>query len=162
MRFYELLQRVRFEDMVPTLKDFCISDRQAAGQLVYYKQAFDCLRLMKPKINDGTMRVGTSEEICSIDADIKWEKLKYLYDTAWIYNDRFESHTEDPSKRIDYFLNLIENWSKVDYRNCDSLVIVVIRDKKHPFSEEEMYKLNAFVDSCKPLDRAICRSSCHT
>ena len=61
MRFFELLQRVRFEDMVPILKEFCISDRQPVGQLAYYKQAFDCLRLMKPEINDGTMRVGMSD-----------------------------------------------------------------------------------------------------
>lgn len=288
MRFFELLQRVQFEDLIPTLKDFCISDRQPVGQLAYYKQAFDCLRLMKPEINDDTMRVGTSdgegdfwerslgktivyndglpsedgvvaahflwnctfygfkpvagynphsdeenpywmksyrilekdmifaahlsmkkyrkmnifekeeteafdklyspqcktnrskrmrlhrhevmkekydrmakvwgtiEEICSIDADINRDDLKYLYDTALIYNDRFESHTEDPSKRIDYLLDLIENWSKADYRSCDSLVISAIHDKNHPFSKEEMGKLNAFVESCKPLDRAIC------
>ncbi len=288
MKFYELLRRVRFEDMVPTLKGFCIRDRQSVGQLAYYKQAFDCLRLMKPEINDDTMRVGTSDgegdfwarslgktivyneglpsddgvvaahflwnctfygfktgagynphsdednpywmksfrimekdmafaahlslkrfhkmdilerdeteafdklysphckmnrskrmrlhrhevmqkkydrmakvwetidEICSIDADIKPDDLKYLYDTARIYNDRFESHTEDPSKRIDYLLDLIDNWSKADYRSCDSLVIDVLHDKKHPFSEEEMGKLNAFLDSCKLLDRAIC------
>ena len=61
MRLFELLQRVRFEDMVPTLKDFCINDRQFANQLAYYKQAFDCLRLMKPEINDETMRVGTGD-----------------------------------------------------------------------------------------------------
>ncbi len=288
MRFFELLQRVRFEDMVPTLKEFCISDRQPVGQLAYYKQAFDCLRLMKPEINNGTIRVGTSDgdgdfwarslgktivyndglpsddavvaahflwnctfygfktgagynphsdednpywmksfhilekdmvfaahlsmkeyrkmtifekeetgafdklyhphrkmnrskrmrlhrhevmqkkydrmakvwgtidEICSFDADVKREDLNYLYDTALIFSDRFESHTEDPSKRIDYLLDLIENWSKADYRSCDSLVIDVIHDKKHPFSDEEMDKLNAFLDSCKPLDRAIC------
>ena len=47
--------------MVPTLKEFCISDRQPVGQLAYYKQAFDCLRLMKPEINDETMRVGTGD-----------------------------------------------------------------------------------------------------
>lgn len=47
--------------MVPILKDFCISDSQSAEQLAYYKRAFDCLRLMKPEINDGIMRVGTSD-----------------------------------------------------------------------------------------------------
>lgn len=288
MRFFELLQRVRFKDMVPILKEFCISDRQPVGQLTYYKQVFDCLRLMKPEITNDTMRVGTSDgegdfwtrslgktivyndglpsddavvaahflwnctfygfrpvasynphsdeenpywmksfrilekdmafaahlsmkkyrkmtifekeetevfdkvydprrkmnrskrmrlhrheimkekydrmakvwgtvdEICSFDADIKREDLNYLYDTALIFNDRFESHTEDPSKRIDYLLDLIENWSKADYRSCDSLVIDVIHDKNYPFTEEEMDKLNAFVCSCEPLDRVIC------
>lgn len=43
--------------MVPTLKEFCISDRQPVGQLAYYKQAFDCLRLKKPEINDKTLRI---------------------------------------------------------------------------------------------------------
>ena len=288
MKLFELLQRVRFEDMVPTLREFCISDRQPAGQLAYYKQAYDCLRLMKPEINDETIRVGTSDgdsdfwertlgktviyseglpsedavvaahflwnctfygfrpvdcydpysdeenpywlksfrilekdmvfaahlsmkeyrkmtilekeeagvfdklndphrkmnrskrmrlhrhelmkekldrmakvwetidEICSFDACINHDDLKYLYDTARIYNDRFESHTLDPSKRIDYLLDLIENWSESDYRSCDSLIIEVIHDKNHPFTEEEMNNLNAFVDSCKPLDRVIC------
>ena len=279
---------MKFENMVPALKDFCTSDRQPVGQLAYYKQAFDCLRLMKPEINDDTIRVGTSDgegdfwernlgktivyndglpsddavvaahflwnctfygfkpvanynphsdeenpywmksfrilekdmafaahlsmkryrkmtifekeetevfdkvydprrkmnrskrmrlhrhelmkekydrmakvwgtidEICSFDADVKREDLNYLYDTALIYNDRFESHTEGPSKRVDYLLDLIENWSKADYRSCDSLVIDVIHDKNHPFTEEEMDKLNAFAASCEPLDRVIC------
>lgn len=99
---------------------------------------------------------GTVDEICSFDADIKRDDLKYLYDTALIYNDRFESHTEDPSNRIGYLLELIKNWSKADYRSCDSLVVEVIHDKEHPLSEDELDKLNAFVDSCRPLDRAIC------
>lgn len=288
MKLYELFRKVRFEDLVPTLTDFCISDRQSAGQLAYYKQAFDCLRLMKPDINDETMRVGTSDgdgdfwarnlgktivykdglpsndavvaahflwnctfygfkpvasynphsdeenpywmksfrilekdmafaahlsmkrywkmtifekeetevfdkvydprrkmnrskrmrqhrhevmkekygrmakvwrtidEICSFDTDIKRDDLNYLYDTVLIYNDRYESHAKDPSKRIDYLLDLIENWSKADYRNCDSLIIDVIHDNNHPLSEEEMDKLNAFMDSCKPLENVIC------
>lgn len=33
-----MLQRARFEDTIPTLKDFGFSDKQVAGRMAYYKQ----------------------------------------------------------------------------------------------------------------------------
>ena len=47
MILYELFRKVRFEDLIPVLNEFCVSDRQSAGRLAYYKQAFAAHLSMK-------------------------------------------------------------------------------------------------------------------
>ena len=48
MKLYELLSKVSFDDLVPTLNTLVIKE----NQLPYFKMAFDELRMMVPIVSD--------------------------------------------------------------------------------------------------------------
>jgi hypothetical protein len=53
MKLYELLSRVTFDDLKPTLNTLIIKE----NQLPYFKMAFDELRMMTPTINEENIDV---------------------------------------------------------------------------------------------------------
>ena len=63
MRLYELLSRVTFDDLVPTLNTLIIKE----NQLPYFKMAFDELRMMVPIINDDIIDVQMAESYIYVD-----------------------------------------------------------------------------------------------
>lgn len=63
MKLYELLSRVTFDDLVPTLNTLIIKE----NQLPYFKMAFDELRMMTPTINDDIIDVQMAEPYIYVD-----------------------------------------------------------------------------------------------
>ena len=63
MKLYELLSRVTFDDLVPTLNTLIIKE----NQLPYFKMAFDELRMMAPTINDDDIDVEMAESYIYVD-----------------------------------------------------------------------------------------------
>ncbi|MBQ8810716.1 MAG: hypothetical protein IJZ70_00185 [Bacteroidales bacterium] len=63
MKLYELLSRVTFDDLVPTLNSLIIKE----NQLPYFKMAFDELRMMAPTINDDDIDVEMAESYIYVD-----------------------------------------------------------------------------------------------
>ena len=63
MKLYELLSRVTFDDLVPTLNTLIIKE----NQLPYFKMAFDELRMMAPIINDDIIDVQMAESYIYVD-----------------------------------------------------------------------------------------------
>ena len=57
MKLYELLSKVSFDGLVPTLNTLVIKE----NQLPYFKIAFDELRMMVPIINDDIIDVQMAE-----------------------------------------------------------------------------------------------------
>jgi hypothetical protein len=67
-RLYELLERLSFDEPVPTLKKICEKDpRKITGQLPHFKMAFDELRMIEPEINDNTINVGLTESFICVE-----------------------------------------------------------------------------------------------
>ena len=63
MKLYELLSRVTFDDLKPTLNTLIIKE----NQLPYFKMAFDELRMMVPIINDDIIDVQMAESYIYVD-----------------------------------------------------------------------------------------------
>lgn len=63
MKLYELLSRVTFDDIVPTLNTLIIKE----NELPYFKMAFDDLRMMAPTINDDDIDVEMAESYIYVD-----------------------------------------------------------------------------------------------
>ena len=63
MKLYELLSRVTFDDLKPTLNTLIIKE----NQLPYFKIAFDELRMMVPIINDDIIDVQMAESYIYVD-----------------------------------------------------------------------------------------------
>lgn len=63
MKLYELLSRVTFDDLIPTLNTLIIKE----NQLPYFKMAFDELRMMAPIINDDIIDVQMAESYIYVD-----------------------------------------------------------------------------------------------
>ena len=63
MKLYELLSRVTFDGLVPTLNTLVIKE----NQLPYFKMAFDELRMMTPTINDDIIDVQMAESYIYVD-----------------------------------------------------------------------------------------------
>ena len=63
MKLYELLSRVTFDELVPTLNTLV----GKTGQLPYFKMAFDELRMMTPTINDDHIDVQMAESYIYIE-----------------------------------------------------------------------------------------------
>ena len=63
MKLYDLLSRVTFDDLIPTLNTLIIKE----NQLPYFKMAFDELRMMKPTINDDNIDVQKAESYIYVD-----------------------------------------------------------------------------------------------
>lgn len=63
MKLYELLSRVTFDDLVPTLNTLIIKE----NQLPYFKIAFDELRMMAPTIDDDIIDVQLDESYIYVD-----------------------------------------------------------------------------------------------
>ena len=63
MKLYELLSRVTFDDLIPTLNTLIIKE----NQLPYFKMAFDELRMMPPTINDDDIDVEMAESYIYVD-----------------------------------------------------------------------------------------------
>ena len=63
MKLYELLSRVTFDDLIPTLNTLIIKE----NQLPYFKIAFDELRMMVPIINDDIIDVQMAESYIFVD-----------------------------------------------------------------------------------------------
>jgi hypothetical protein len=63
MKLHELLSRVTFDDLVPTLNTIIIKE----NQLPYFKMAFDELRMMAPTINDDDIDVEMAESYIYVD-----------------------------------------------------------------------------------------------
>ena len=63
MKLYELLSRVSFDGLVPTLNTLVIKE----NQLPYFKMAFDELRMMTPTINDDIIDVQLDESYIYVD-----------------------------------------------------------------------------------------------
>lgn len=63
MKMYELLSRVTFDDLVPTLNTLIIKE----NQLPYFKMAFDELRMMRPTVNDEHIDVQLAESYIYVD-----------------------------------------------------------------------------------------------
>ena len=63
MKLYDLLSRVTFDDLVPTLNRLIIKEYQ----LPYFKMAFDELRMMAPIINDDIIDVQLDESYIYVD-----------------------------------------------------------------------------------------------
>ena len=63
MKLYELLSRVTFDGLVPTLNTLIIKE----NQLPYFKMAFDELRMMTPTINDDDIDVEMAESYIYVD-----------------------------------------------------------------------------------------------
>ena len=66
-RIYELLSRVTFDDLIPTLKQILKMDEPIIeGQLPYYKCAFDELCLTKPIVSDKHIEVSSTDGFISV------------------------------------------------------------------------------------------------
>ena len=66
-RIYELLSRVTFDDLMPTLKQILKMDEPIIeGQLPYYKGAFDELCLTKPIVSDKHIEVSSTDGFISV------------------------------------------------------------------------------------------------
>ena len=63
MKLYELLSRVSFDGLVPTLNTLITKE----NQLPYFKMAFDELRMMTPTINDDIIDVQLDESYIYVD-----------------------------------------------------------------------------------------------
>ena len=63
MKLYELLSRVTFDDLVPTLNTLIIKE----NQLPYFKMVFDELRMMTPTLNDDNIDVQMAESYIYVD-----------------------------------------------------------------------------------------------
>lgn len=63
MKLYDLLSRVTFDDLIPTLNTLIIKE----NQLPYFKMAFDELRMMAPTINDDDIDVEMAESYIYVD-----------------------------------------------------------------------------------------------
>ena len=63
MKLYELLSKVSFDGLVPTLNTLVIKE----NQLPYFKMAFDELRMMPPTINDDDIDVEMAESYIYVD-----------------------------------------------------------------------------------------------
>ena len=63
MKLYDLLYRVTFDDLIPTLNTLIIKE----NQLPYFKMAFDELRMMVPIINDDIIDVQMAESYIYVD-----------------------------------------------------------------------------------------------
>lgn len=63
MKLYDLLSRVTFDDLIPTLNTLIIKE----NQLPYFKMAFDELRMMAPIINDDIIDVQMAESYIYVD-----------------------------------------------------------------------------------------------
>ena len=63
MKLYELLSRVTFDDLIPTLNTLIIKE----NQLPYFKIAFDELRMMVPIINDDIIDVQMAASYIYVD-----------------------------------------------------------------------------------------------
>ena len=63
MKLYDLLSRVTFDDLVPTLNRLIIKEYQ----LPYFKIAFDELRMMTPTHNDDNINVQLAESYTYVD-----------------------------------------------------------------------------------------------
>ena len=63
MKLYDLLSRVTFDDLIPTLNTLIIKE----NQLPYFKIAFDELRMMVPIINDDIIDVQVDESYIYVD-----------------------------------------------------------------------------------------------
>ena len=63
MKLYDLLSRVTFDDLIPTLNTLIIKE----NQLTYFKMAFDELRMMAPIINDDIIDVQMAESYIYVD-----------------------------------------------------------------------------------------------
>ena len=57
MKLYDLLSRVTFDDLEPTLNTLTIKE----NQLPYFKMAFDELRMMVPIVSDDIIDVQMAE-----------------------------------------------------------------------------------------------------
>ena len=93
------------------------------------------------------------ELTCKAD-DFSEEDFAYLYDTKLISDNCYHSQTADDSTRIDYLIDLIRNYGCVDYSEFDSMVFVVSVDKERELSEEEMRRLQEFVEPFNPQKRS--------
>ena len=66
-RIYELLSRVTFDDLIPTLKQILKMDESIIeGQLPYYKGAFDELCMTKPIVSDKHIEVSSTDGFISV------------------------------------------------------------------------------------------------
>ena len=63
MKLYELLSRVTFDGLVPTLNTLIIKD----NQLPYFKMTFDELRMMAPIVSDDIIDVQMAESYIYVD-----------------------------------------------------------------------------------------------
>ena len=63
MKLYELLSRVTFDDLKPTLNTLIIKE----NQLPYFKMAFDELRMMTPTINEDNIDVQLAASYIYVD-----------------------------------------------------------------------------------------------
>ena len=63
MNLYDLLSRVTFDDLVPTLNTLIIKE----NQLPYFKMAFDELRMMAPIVSDDIIDVQLDESYIYVD-----------------------------------------------------------------------------------------------
>lgn len=63
MKLYELLSKVSFDDLVPTLNTLIIKE----NQLPYFKMAFDELRMMAPIVSDDIIDVQMAESYIYVD-----------------------------------------------------------------------------------------------
>ena len=72
MKLYELLSRVTFDDLVPTLNTLIIKE----NQLPYFKMAFDELRMMALIINDDIIDVQMAESYIYVDGcQDRWSNM---------------------------------------------------------------------------------------
>lgn len=72
MKLYELLSKVSFDDLIPTLNTLIIKE----NQLPYFKIAFDELRMMAPIVSDDIIDVQLDESYIYVDgSQDRWSNV---------------------------------------------------------------------------------------
>ena len=74
----------------------------------------------------------------------KRDELKYLFDTKWIFYDTYQSRSYDISKRIDYLIDLFENYETFDFSQFTHFLLMFRTSSEYPLNEAETEALQNF------------------
>ncbi|MCL2074112.1 MAG: hypothetical protein FWH18_09330 [Marinilabiliaceae bacterium] len=65
------------------------------------------------------------------------EELKYLFDTALITENRYQSRAYDINQRIDYLIELFENYVSRDFSELTHFLLMFRTSSEYPLTQEE-------------------------
>ncbi len=177
MTLFELLHKVSFDDLIPTLKD--VYDVEA--DIYAYREAFDELSLLHPtgnnerelrrnrakRMRDARMertikrlrRMAKVEDcirrLLSLSPDIERRSLEYLFDTYSITESNFRQQAGNGDYKPATLYESISKYSLIPQSEYDSVVIVLYSSTDGGVSRELRSSIEDLLLTGRSLKRSV-------
>ncbi len=179
MKLRELISRVEFDRIIPTLRTYDNMD----GQIIHYKEAYDELRTMTPNDTEHVLTINLSERYVSVYgcgelwetclgseiiigegltlteeeilAHIMWEITFFGY--GWIHETSYRAYPHGNPEGLDTLWELFSKYCETDFSQYDGLIFILYANDVTIFTQAEIEQFRSYFEAQKKFDKLIFR-----